>query len=125
MALATKHDGVFMNKVGLIVTALLLSSCKESTEQTYTAKYTWGHEVNSVALCNGKAAYWVDPSPAGKQVEQFYREQATRAYQPMYLTFRGHLVNRAPVGFEEDYDGIIHISDVDGYSFDLPESCPD
>lgn len=112
-----------MKKVGLIVIAVLLSSCAKHSDQTYTGRYVWGHEVNSIALCDGGAVYWVDPSPAGKEVEQFYRDNAGEPYQPMYLEFRGDLVDRQPVGFEEDYDGIMRINEVEKYSFDLPASC--
>ncbi len=114
-----------MKKAGLLLTAVLLVSCTKYSDRTYTGQYIWGHEVNSVTLCDSKIAYWVEPSAAINEVKQFYWDNVAEAYQPMYLKFRGHLVERQPEGFEEDYDGIMYISDVEEYSFDLPPSCAD
>lgn len=117
-----------MKQVVLVIATLFLASCvntDDSSDQTYTARYAFGPEVNSVTLCNSKTAYWVAPSPAGKEILNFYQKNFTEPYQSLYVKFRGRLLDEPLVGeVEQDYDGLIHLSEVEEYSFDLPASCP-
>lgn len=117
-----------MKQAVLVIATLLLASCiyiEDSSDQTYTAKYEFGPEVNSVTLCNSKTAYWVAPSPAGEEMQNFYEKNFTEPYQPLYVKFRGRLLDEPLIGeAEQDYDGLMHISKVEERSFDLPASCP-
>ena len=42
---------------------------------------------------------------------------------PMYIEFRGQTLNEKVDGFALDYSGLIRISEVFQYTFNIPESC--
>ncbi|MEA3522146.1 MAG: hypothetical protein U9R50_04160, partial [Campylobacterota bacterium] len=92
-------------------------------DKIYEGIYSWGHEVHSFTPCNSKTSYWVGYHFAGHQMNKFYKENHKKPYQSMYIKFRGHTLNEKVDGFAEQYDGLIHISEVKNYSFDIPRSC--
>lgn len=92
-------------------------------DKIYEGMYSWGHEVHSFTPCNSKASFWVGFYFAGIQMNQFYKENHNKPYQSMYIKFKGHILNEEVDGFAEQYDGLIHISEVKNYSFDIPKSC--
>lgn len=85
--------------------------------------YIWGHEVNSLQLCGESASYWASFNWAGQEMHEYYRANAQQPYQPMYLEFRGVLLDEQRDGFAADYDGLLHISEVYRYDFELPTDC--
>lgn len=113
-----------MKKLSIVVLGLLLASCgNPELDQIYVGKYTWGAEVHSFKPCNSQQSYWVSYNWAGMEMNTFYKMNSTASYQPMYIKFRGHLLNEKVDGFALDYDGLIRISEVQEYSFDIPVSC--
>ena len=105
---------------------ILMSSVLASAadyDQIYEGKYYWGPEVNSFTLCTGSPSYWVSFNWAGIEMQNFYKKKRKEPYQGMYLKFRGHLLDEEVDGFAGSYDGLIHISEVKEYSFEIPESC--
>src|SRR5690554_8095147 len=83
-----------MKKLSLLLMLGLLISCAEQDiDQIYQGRYHWGPEVNSFTPCNSENSYWVSYNWAGMEMSNYYKENATAAYQPMYLEFRGHLLN--------------------------------
>jgi len=89
----------------------------------YKAKYSWGHEVNSVTLCNSKVTYWANFNWAGQEMLAFYKRHKKQPYQSLYITFRGHLLDEVVDGFAADYAGLMRISEVLDYSFEPIPSC--
>jgi len=102
---------------------LVSTSSTFEYDKIYEGIYSWGHEVHSFTPCNSKTSYWVGYYFAGIQMNEFYRENHKRPYQSMYIKFRGHILNEEVDGFAEQYDGLIHISEVKNYSFNIPSSC--
>lgn len=41
----------------------------------------------------------------------------------MYIKFKGNILDEELDGFAQEYDGLIHISEVEYYSFDISKSC--
>ncbi len=92
-------------------------------DEIYEGIYSWGHEVHSFTPCNSKTSYWVGYYFAGIEMNEFYRENHKKPYQSMYIKFKGHILNEEVDGFAQQYDGLIHISEVKNYSFNIPRSC--
>jgi len=44
-------------------------------------------------------------------------------YQPIYLEFRGHLLDEVVDGFAVDYDGLIRISEIYHLGVPIPPDC--
>jgi len=109
--------------VSTIFILVSLNAFSADYDKIYEGKYYWGPEVKSFSLCSGKPAYWVSFYWAGIEMHEFYKENRVKPYQPMYLKFRGHLLDEELDGFAESYDGLIHISEVKEYSFDIPNTC--
>ena len=109
----------------IILISLMFSTvaCAHDIDKTYIGKYTWGLEVESFTPCNSDISYWVSYNWAGSDMHKFYKENNKEPYQSLYIEFRGHLLNEKVDGFAVDYDGLIHISEVKQYSFELPKSC--
>jgi len=95
----------------------------ETRDKIYEGIYIWGHEVHSFTPCNSKISYWVGYHYAGHWMNEFYKQNHTKPYQKMYIKFRGRILDEQVDGFAEQYDGLIHISEVKNYSFDIPKSC--
>lgn len=113
-----------MKQLLLVLAVVLLSACvRPELDQVYEGMYHWGAEVNSFTACNSKSSYWVSYNWAGIEMNNFYKKNNETPYQPMYIKFRGHLLNEKVDGFALDYDGLIRISEVQEYSFDIPASC--
>ncbi len=92
-------------------------------DSIFEGKYIWGHEVHSFTPCGSDVSYWVSFNWAGQVMQDFYENNVKAPYQPMYLKFRGHLLDEKMDGFAEQYDGLIRISEVKGYSFEQPIDC--
>ena len=89
----------------------------------FEGKYIWGHEVHSFTQCGSNVSYWVSFDWAGREMQNFYKTNTTQPYQPMYLKFRGHLLDEEVDGFADQFDGLIRISEVKAYSTNLPPHC--
>ncbi len=116
-------DGYNVDGNKIEMETLVLTSDTLERDKIYEGLYSWGHEVHSFTPCNSKTSYWVGFYFAGLQMNHFYKENHKKPYQGMYIKFRGRVLNEAVDGFAEQYDGLIHISEVKNYSFDIPKSC--
>ena len=103
--------------------SLSLQVCAVESDRIFEGKYTWGHEVHSFTPCGSDVSYWVSFDWAGQAMQDFYKRNFKTPYQTMYLKFRGHLLDEKVDGFAEQYDGLIRISEVKGYSFEQPINC--
>jgi hypothetical protein len=92
-------------------------------DRKYRGLYSWGEGVESFSPCSKNIEYWVSYNLAGIEMHQHYKNKHSKPYQPMYIEFRGHILNEKVDGFAENYDGLIHISEVYGYSFKVPPTC--
>jgi hypothetical protein len=113
-----------MNKIFAILT-IFIAYCGSASgkEQIYKGSYVWGHEVHSFKPCNDKNDYWVSFDWAGIEMHENYKKSITKPYQLMYLEFRGQILDEVVDGFAEEYAGLIRISEVKNYSFEVPSSC--
>ena len=97
----------------------MVTACApQELDQTYEGVYAFGAEVNTFTTCDKKQSYW-----AGLEMQSFYKQNSTKPYQPMYIKFKGHLLNEKVDGFALNYDGLIRISAVQEYSFEVPAKC--
>jgi len=122
---ASHYAHEYYMKIIICIAVIAFSAFSSSADydKIYEGKYYWGPEVNSFTLCGGKPSYWVSFNWAGIDMQEHYKKNRTKPYQGMYLKFRGHLLDEVVDGFADDYDGLIHISEVKEYSFELPETC--
>ena len=96
----------------LLASPISLGGCEDASP-VIQARYYWGAEVNVICPCVGEVCYWVDGSAEViKPVQHFLQKKIKRPYQPVYLVFRGQLLDEAPVGFGANYDGLIQIDQV-------------
>lgn len=113
-----------MNKLIILILGLISVSCSSiEHERTFKGVYSYGHEVHSFTPCNEKNDYWVSFNWAGIEMHEFYKEFSQEPYQLMYLEFRGLLLNERVDGFAEQYDGLVRVSEVFNYTFEVPSEC--
>lgn len=96
-----------------------LSACMRSLsaadcDSIHRGLYTYGAEVDAFRPCGSEKEYWVNVTPWVREpLAGFLKERkATEPYQPVYIEFRGHILNDKRDGFAAQYDGLIHISEV-------------
>ncbi len=113
-----------MNKLIVAILVPLLAACSATApEKTYKGTYSYGHEVRSFKPCNEKEDYWVSFDWAGMEMQDFYEDSGKRPYQPLYIEFRGQILNETVDGFAEQSSGLIRISEVLSYTFEVPSGC--
>jgi hypothetical protein len=101
----------------------ILPACERPAEQR--GLYYWGAEVNVVCPCGSRACYWVRGEPAVLNPLRLYLQKKTsEPYQPIYLTYRGHILDEPTSGFAANYEAYQLISEVISRSVTLPEDCP-
>ncbi len=110
--------------VVLVALVLLAGGCKADQEPAQRGRYYWGGEVNVVCPCGLDLCYWVRADAAVLDpLKQFVQRQTDRPYQPVFITYQGHLLSELAVGFAANYDGLQRIEQVLSISLDLPEDC--
>jgi hypothetical protein len=113
-------------KIIIRLTLLLFASVSYAAEydKIYSGKYTWGHEVETFKPCNVKETYWVSGSSWVKApLVDFYTDNTDKPYEPIYIKFRGHLLDEEVDGFASRYNGLIRISEVKEKSLKVPTEC--
>ena len=82
-------------------------------DAVYKGNYTWGAEVDVFQPCGSEKVYWVSASSWVKRpLIEYLKNTTTRAYQSVYIEFRGHIMNEVRDGFAEQYDGLIRVSEI-------------
>lgn len=112
-----------MNKILIVSILCLAISCSPEHENNYAGIYVYGHEVHSFKPCNENTEFWVSFDWAGIEMREFYLSTSVRPYQPMYSEFRGQILDEVVGGFAEDYAGLIRISEVANFRFEVPDTC--
>ena len=101
-----------------------LSGCTTCGDRDYKGIYYWGHEVNAFQPCGSEETYWVSASSWMLSPLKAYIESNTsQPYQPVYVEFRGHLLNEEVDGFAKNYDGLMRISEINAKRIDIPAEC--
>lgn len=102
----------------------LTSGCNGDQETDQRGRYYWGGEVNVVCPCGQDVCYWVRSEAAILDpLKQFVQRQTERPYQPVFITYQGHLLSERGVGFAANYDGLKQIDRVSSMSVELPDDC--
>ena len=106
-----------------LTAGLALTACE--SPPVHSGRYHYGAEVDIVCPCGTKVCYWVraDP-PVAKQLHDYAQRQAEAPYQPMYLRWRGQLLDEPRVGFPANYDGLMRVDAVLTLSVEMPDDCP-
>jgi putative lipoprotein len=73
----------------------------------------FGHEVESLHLCNDTSAYWLlAPSSVSRFLRARHDSLTDKPYQPVFVEVRGQVSTKPTDGFAADYDGYFEIDTV-------------
>lgn len=92
-------------------------------DSEFRGSYTWGAEVDVFSPCGSSLVYWTSYNWAGSGLREFYRANTSKPYQPIYVSFRGQVLDEAVDGFASRYDGLIRISEIHIMEKDIPSDC--
>jgi uncharacterized lipoprotein NlpE involved in copper resistance len=97
----------------------------ENLDTEFSGAYVWGHDVHVFSPCDSDDTYSVMATPATiEQLIKHYKLKSTKAYQALFVQFRGHLVfDEALLVDTDDYDGIVRIDEVLEWNAVLPTHC--
>jgi hypothetical protein len=114
-----------MRRISLVI-FVLLSSPAVAQDEVFRGMYTRDHEVHSFQPCLSDRQFWI----SGTQyvlgdLDEYMKATRARPYESVYLEFRGHTHVEAASGFAADYDGIIHVSEVQSWRRSEDGSCDD
>lgn len=113
-----------MNKVWISIVAFAFCSAGSlDYDRVYKGTYVWGAEVDVFAPCNADDEYWASYNWAGRKLVEFYKGKVKKPYKPIYVEFRGHMLDEEVDGFAENYDGLIHVSEVKVIEVEIPDEC--
>lgn len=105
----------------------MCASCTPNTcesDQQFSGTYVWGHEVHTFQPCDQDKVYWVSASGwVIADLREHYQSVSSEPYQPLLITFRGHILDEEVGGFASEYDGLIRISEVLERSTKVPPDC--
>ena len=104
--------------------AVSVTASASDFDDVFSGRYYWGAEVNSFHPCGEATSYWVSASSwVQAPLIELVKTQAKEPYQPVFVKFRGHLLDEVRDGFAADYDGLIRISEILEMSAELPADC--
>lgn len=87
--------------------------------------YYWGAEVNVLCPCGSKDCFWVRGDPAVlNPLRTFVQKQISQPYQPVFLFYRGRILDEPTMGFASNYEGYQAVTEVLSVSVSLPQDCP-
>lgn len=115
-----------LDRNGLIISGELAQYyVLESVDTEYSGAYVWGHNVHAFSPCDSEYTYSVIATNATiERLIKHYTLKSTRAYQPLYVQFRGHPVTDDTLLADiDDYDGLIRIDEVLKWEAELPTHC--
>lgn len=118
-----------MNKVGvlpILLFSLQMTACANNAPNEIEALYTWGEGVNSVYVCSEAKEYWVDSqAPTLKKLETEYLHLVKSPYEPIFIVFKGSVIDAELDGFATNYDGLMRVDKVIQLGGAIPERCLD
>jgi hypothetical protein len=101
-----------------------LNACSADNDRIFTGRFVWGAEVITFQACHSNKVYWVSASSwiQGPLLD-FYKNNVTKPYQPVYIQFRGQILDEKVDGFAAYYDGLMRISEIKKTVLQIPEHC--
>lgn len=113
-----------VTKILALWVVICTAACSAEYDRIYRGEYVWGAEVHSFRPCASEEAFWVSASSwVIGPVREFYESETEVAYTPIYIEFRGHLLDETTEGFAASYAGLIRISEVLRVSAEVPQEC--
>ena len=114
--------------MGFLIVALAIMFTVDAKgaeyDNEYQGIYYWGAEVNTFSPCDLEKTFWVSGSSwLLRPLYDYVKEETKSPYQPVYIEFRGHLLDEKLDGFASDYDGLIRISELRLKSVNIPQRC--
>ncbi len=113
--------------IGVITLVLIIpaTTIALDCDKVYKGTYVWGNDADIFRPCTSDNSYWISTQPSiHNQLTNFYRQHPTTSpYEPVYIEFRGHLLNEKVDDFAVNYDGLIRISELRVQSVDIPDTC--
>ncbi len=107
-----------------IAVAVSMAASGSDCDEVFAGRYYWGAEVNAFRPCGQAVSYWVSASSwVQAPLIELAETRSSQPYQPVFVKFRGHLLDEVRDGFAEDYDGLVRISEVLEMSAALPAEC--
>ncbi|AWB02037.1 MULTISPECIES: hypothetical protein [Vibrio] len=109
--------------------AVLLSllGCSNIEQYEYRGFFTYGHETSVFRSCNDMRYFWLNGESVNRGIidnaSLELADKVNEPYQAIYIRFNGFIEDREPVGFEDDTDGLIYMTELLEYSEQIPESC--
>jgi hypothetical protein len=108
----------------VLAVAVSMAASGSDCDELFSGLYYWGAEVNSFRPCGQAVSYWVSASSwVQAPLNELAKSQSAQPYQPVFVKFRGHLLDEVRDGFAADYDGLIRISEVLEMSAAVPADC--
>ena len=110
----------------LLLPFLLLAAlvaCNRTAPQE--GLYYWGAEVNVICRCNTDSCYWVrGGAEVVDRLKNYVQRQTSRPYQPVYVQYRGEMLDEQTFGFAVNYEGYQALHEVLSVTTVLPDHCP-
>jgi putative lipoprotein len=104
--------------------AAIAVSCSSSPGDVQQGLYVFGHEVESISLCNDTTAYWlVAPASVSRWLRARHDSLTDAPYRPVFVEVRGVVSTRPTDGFAQDYDGYFEIDTVFSARAPRPDDC--
>jgi len=75
---------------------------------TFRGRYTYGHEVRTLILCDDFRELWVLDNTNGLLVHN-YKTLTSEPYQPIFVEVKGKITEAPEDGFGEEYQAAIII----------------
>ncbi|MBV35554.1 MAG: hypothetical protein CMP47_08870 [Rickettsiales bacterium] len=85
----------------------------DATTSVTKGSYMYGSEVSSFQPCGTDQELWVigDETITG-ELHNDYMEMVEKPYEQVFVSFRGHQLEKASEGFAADYDGQFKVTEV-------------
>jgi putative lipoprotein len=97
----------------VVLTITTLVACSAPPRDVRGGLYVFGHEVESLHLCNDTSAYWLLAPPSVSRLLRARHDSLTdKPYRPVFVEVRGQVSTKPTDGFAEDYDGYFEIDTV-------------
>jgi hypothetical protein len=93
----------------------------------YDGVYFWSEDAQTFTPCKTVSTYWaITPEPLSARLSMAYRELAPEPFEGSYVQLVGRYVGPGTEkgeGFDEQYDGVFEITEVQSIQKAIPEGC--
>lgn len=106
--------------IGVIITmtqscSIFEKSAGQADDSTSMTKgsYMYGSEVSSFQPCGSDRELWViGDETLTSELHSEYLDMVRKPYEQVFVSFRGHQLDKAKEGFASDYDGQFKVTEV-------------